>query len=224
MSKRIGVTPSVANLSNNDVPRPSTSASKQATVAGNCRWSPTNTTEPSASRCIIGISDASSVVCPASSMSTLRNCWSCMAGCSAPLQVQHTTSASCKTRRSAFQLCLGPPGPPAARARSKRLQSCKSGLLLSLRPTRTTFNPAAPQPATRLSAAMLLSAVAKTGFRPVVAHSRISKTAVLVFPAPGGPWINETRRVVAARNASNCERFAERNTGDADGKPAFGGK
>mmetsp|Transcript_28973 Transcript_28973/g.96477 ORF Transcript_28973/g.96477 Transcript_28973/m.96477 type:complete len:244 (+) Transcript_28973:1512-2243(+) len=87
-----------------------------------------------------------------------------------------------------------------------------------------TCMPAAAQPATKLSAAMLLSAVASTGFRPLVTQSLINRTAVVVFPDPGGPWISVTLRLVAACNASYCDWLMFHKTGEPDGKPPPGGK
>mmetsp|Transcript_12121 Transcript_12121/g.21918 ORF Transcript_12121/g.21918 Transcript_12121/m.21918 type:complete len:341 (+) Transcript_12121:195-1217(+) len=218
-SKRNGSTPCEERRWKSEVPRPSTSTSTFDTVGGSCLWSPTRVTQPSDFIFIKGTKTASSVACAASSRRTHPNSMACITGWSAPLQVQHTTSILARMAFSAPNFPRSPDSP-AALTISRRLYCSRSPRMASGRPTRTTCSPAFTQPARRLSTAMLLSAAHRIGPRLAVTHPCTSSKAVLVFPAPGGPWISVNLRLPAASKAFRCESLHFSSNGEWCEMPA----
>mmetsp|Transcript_99583 Transcript_99583/g.277238 ORF Transcript_99583/g.277238 Transcript_99583/m.277238 type:complete len:220 (-) Transcript_99583:820-1479(-) len=112
----------------------------------------------------------------------------------APIHVAHTTSAFFNSFH-----------------RPSRAYCFTSSRMLSGRPTRTTFRPFFPMPFTKLSTAVLLSAVTSIGrsTSSYLTRAETICTAVVVFPVPGGPWMSVMRCVQARVNACSWLAFSE---------------
>mmetsp|Transcript_82876 Transcript_82876/g.208822 ORF Transcript_82876/g.208822 Transcript_82876/m.208822 type:complete len:252 (-) Transcript_82876:931-1686(-) len=190
VSKSTGRTPCVTKRVNSDSPRSSVSATSESTVGGNWHWSPIRMAcwQPLAK----GTSAADSAACVHSSIRTVPKRILSKVVPEAPIQVAHTTSAFFKS----FQ-------------RPSKAYCFTSSLMLSGLPTRTTCKPRLPMPLTKLSTAVLLSAVTSIGSstRPYCTKADTICTAVVVLPVPGGPWIRVMRRVQAKVSASSWLLF-----------------
>mmetsp|Transcript_19818 Transcript_19818/g.53902 ORF Transcript_19818/g.53902 Transcript_19818/m.53902 type:complete len:354 (-) Transcript_19818:234-1295(-) len=123
----------------------------------------------------IGTKAADSAACVHSSMRTVLKRTLSNVEPDAPMHVAQTTSAFF----SSFH-------------RPSRAYCFTSSRMLSGRPTRTTLRPDLPMPLTKLSTAVLLSAVTSIGRSTSSYFTRADTicTAVVVLPVPGGPCTN----------------------------------
>mmetsp|Transcript_16198 Transcript_16198/g.30207 ORF Transcript_16198/g.30207 Transcript_16198/m.30207 type:complete len:205 (-) Transcript_16198:800-1414(-) len=183
--------PCAARRPNSDSDRPRTSASKQLTLGGSWQWSPTSTSW-SAPRSTTGTSDESSVACAASSMRMAPKFRDCKKLLPEATVVQQITSAFLRMFCFSWKSSLGPsnllgterdtsssPSSSLASSPASATIACESswpdlkmfsrstgaswGVTFSGRPIRTTLKPRLWAASARLSTAMLLSEVARSG-------------------------------------------------------------